>query len=169
MGLGIGKIPLRNRAFLGKWLWRFPRESTTLWHQVILSIYETHLNGWDVNTLVRWPHRCPWKAIAQVFQDFSKYTRFVVGDGEKIRFWEDLWWGDQIFKDQYPRLFRVVMDKNIPISSILGSARPFSWNFNFRRNRIDFEIEDLERLIFSLHPYKKNFTILKCQDLRESP
>ena len=35
-----------------------------------------------------------WKAIAQVFQDFSKYTRFVVGDGEIIRFWEDLWWGD---------------------------------------------------------------------------
>ena len=60
------------------------------------------------------------------------------------------------------------MDKNIPISSILGSARPFSWNFNFSRNLIDFEIEDLERLIFSLHPYKKNFTILKCQDLRES-
>ena len=52
-GLGIGKILLRNRALLGKWLWRFPRESTTLWHQVILSIYGTHSNGWDTNTLVR--------------------------------------------------------------------------------------------------------------------
>ncbi|RVW83327.1 LINE-1 retrotransposable element ORF2 protein [Vitis vinifera] len=63
-GLGIGKIPLRNRTLLGKWLWRFPRECTTLWHQVILSIYGTHSNGWDANTLVRWSHRCPWKAIA---------------------------------------------------------------------------------------------------------
>ncbi|RVW59655.1 putative ribonuclease H protein [Vitis vinifera] len=149
-GLGIGNIPLRNRALLGKWLWRYPRESTALWHQVILSIYETHSNGWDANTLVRWSHRCPWKAIAQVFQDFSKYTRFVVGDGERIRFWEDLWWGDQIFKDQYPRLFRVVTDKNILISFILGSARPFSWNFNFRHNLTDYEIEDLERLMRSL-------------------
>ncbi|RVX23461.1 Transposon TX1 uncharacterized 149 kDa protein [Vitis vinifera] len=25
-GLGFGKIPLRNRALLGKWLWRFPRK-----------------------------------------------------------------------------------------------------------------------------------------------
>ncbi|RVW19550.1 putative ribonuclease H protein [Vitis vinifera] len=149
-GLGIGKIPLRNRALLGKWLWRFPRESTSLWHQVILSIYGTHSNGWDANTIVRWSHRCPWKAIAQGFQDFSKYTRFIVGDGERIRFWEDLWWGDQTLKDQYPRLFRVVMDKNIPISSILGSSRPFSWNFNFRRNLTDSEIEDLERLMHSL-------------------
>ncbi|RVW23803.1 putative ribonuclease H protein [Vitis vinifera] len=115
-GLGFGKIPLRNRALLRKWLWRFPRKSTALWHQVILSIYEAHPNG----------------------------------DGERIRFWEDLWWGDQIFKDQYPRLFRVVMDKNIPISSILGFARPFSWNFNFRRNVSDSKIEDLECLMRSL-------------------
>ena len=48
---------------------------------------------------------------------------------------------------QYPRLFRVVTDKNILISSILGSARLFSWNFNFRRNISDSEIEDLECLM----------------------
>ena len=89
-GLGFGKISLRNLALLGKWLWRYPRKSTTLWHQVILSIYGTHSNGWDANTMVRWSHRYLWKAIAQVFQDFSKYTRFVVGDGERIHFWEDL-------------------------------------------------------------------------------
>ena len=50
---------------------------------------------------------------------------------------------------QYPRLFRLVTDKNIPISSILGSDRPFSWNFNLRRNISDSEIEDLERLMQS--------------------
>ncbi|RVW25098.1 hypothetical protein CK203_113759 [Vitis vinifera] len=49
---------------------RYPREGSALWHQVILSIYGSHSNGWDANTLVRWSHRCPWKAIAQVFQGF---------------------------------------------------------------------------------------------------
>ena len=136
-------------ALLGKWLWRFPRESTTLWHQVILSIYGTYSNSWNANTIVRWSHCCPWKAIAQVFQYFSKYTRFVIGDGERICFWEDLWWGDQPLGFQYPRLFRVVTDKNILISSILVSARPFSWNFNFYRNLSDSEIEDLKSLMRS--------------------
>ncbi|RVW86011.1 Transposon TX1 uncharacterized 149 kDa protein [Vitis vinifera] len=80
----------------------------------------------------------------------SKFTRFVVGDRERIRFWEDLWWGDQPLGSQYSRLFRVVSDKNILISSILGSTRPFSWNFNFRHNLSDSEIEDLEGLMRSL-------------------
>ncbi|KAJ9698204.1 hypothetical protein PVL29_007339 [Vitis rotundifolia] len=77
-------------------------------------------------------------------------TRFVAGNGDRIRFWEDLWWGDQPLGSQYPRLFRVVLDKNIPTSSILGSSCPFSWNFNFRRNLSDPEIEDLETLMRSL-------------------
>ena len=42
------------------------------------------------------------------------------------------------------------MDKNIPISSVLDSIRPFSWNFNFRRNLSDSEIEDLEGFMRSL-------------------
>ncbi|RVW87422.1 hypothetical protein CK203_033651 [Vitis vinifera] len=150
------KIERLQRDFLwsgigeGKWLWRYPREGSALWHQVILSIYGSHSNGWDANTIVRWSHRCPWKAISQVFQEFSSFTRFVVGNGERIRFWEDLWWGDQPLGSQYPSLFRVVLDKNIPISSVLGPTRPFSWNLNFRRNLSDSEIEDLEGLMRSL-------------------
>ena len=125
-GLGFGKISIRNVALLGKWMWRYPREGSALWHQVILSIYGSHSNGWDVNNIVRWSHRCPWKAIALVYQEFSKFTRFVVGNGDRIRFWDDLWWGEQPLGVQYPRLLSVVMDKNALISSILGYTRPFS-------------------------------------------
>ncbi|RVW98413.1 Transposon TX1 uncharacterized 149 kDa protein [Vitis vinifera] len=58
--------------------------------------------------------------------------------------------GGTTFGVQYPRLLRVVTDKNAPISSILGYTRPFSWNFTFRRNLSDSEIEDLEGLMQSL-------------------
>ncbi|RVW33002.1 hypothetical protein CK203_107563 [Vitis vinifera] len=84
-------------------------------------------------------------SLSGFFQVYS-----VCGRRWEELLWEDLWWGDQPLRSQYPRLFRVVTDKNIPISSILGSARPFSWNFNFRRNILDYEIEDLECLMRSL-------------------
>ena len=74
----------------------------------------------------------------------------MVGDGERIWSWEDFWWGDQPLGSQYPRLFRVVMDKNIHISSILSSTRPFSSNFNFHCDLSDTEIDDLEGFRWSL-------------------
>ncbi|RVX09324.1 LINE-1 retrotransposable element ORF2 protein [Vitis vinifera] len=149
-GLGFGKISLRNIALLGKWLWRFPRERSGLWHKVIGSIYGTCPNGWDANMVVRWSHRCPWKAIAQVFQEFSPFVRLVVGNGERIRFWEDLWWGNQSLCSQFVDLYRVISVKNLTVSNVLGNSFPLAWNLNFRRNLTDSEIDLLQRLMSSL-------------------
>ena len=149
-GLGFGKISLRNRALLGKWLWWFPRESSELWHEVIPSIYGTHPNGWDANMVVRWSHRCSWKAITQKFHLFIHHTRLVVGNGEKIRFWEDLWLGDQPLCAQYSDLYRVISSRNLTISVVLGSSPPSTLNLNFRRNLTDTEIEHFQRLLLSL-------------------
>ena len=122
-----------------------PKERYALWHQAILSIYGTHTNGWDANTMVKWSHCCPWKTIAQVFPNFSRYTWLVVGDGTRIRLWEDLWSGDQPLCSQFPGLFRIVTVKNLTISLALGSTNSFFWNLNFHRN-----LSDLERLMSSL-------------------
>ncbi|RVW83303.1 Transposon TX1 uncharacterized 149 kDa protein [Vitis vinifera] len=150
-GLGFGKTSMRNSALLGKWLWRFPRERSGLWHKVIASIYGTHPNGWDANMVVRWSHRCPWKAIAQVFQEFSPFVRLVVGNGERIRFWEDLWWGNQTLCAQFTELYRVISVRNLTVSNVLGNSFSLSWNFNFRRNLTDSKIDLLQRLMSSLH------------------
>ena len=75
----------------------------------------------------------------------------MVGDEIKIRFWEDLWWGDQPLCSQFPRLFKVVTTRNLSFSVILGSDAP--WNFFFFFfccNLIDLEIKDFERLMTSL-------------------
>ncbi|RVW60988.1 putative ribonuclease H protein [Vitis vinifera] len=148
-GLGFRKTSMRNIALLGKWLWRFPRERSGLWHKVIASIYGTHPNGWDANMVVRWSHGCPWKAIAQVFQEFSPFVHLVVGNGERIRFWEDLWWGNQTLCSQFVDLYRVISVKNLTVSNVLGNSLSLSWNFNFRRNLTNSEIDLLQRLMSS--------------------
>ena len=89
---------------------------------------------------------------------FSLHTHFVAGDGFRIRFWEDLWWGDQPLCVQFPSLFRVTTTKNYLISTILGNNILLSWDLTFRRNLTNTKIEDLERLMslpsnFHLSPY----------------
>ena len=91
-----------------------------------------------------------WLSLESYCTDFSRYTRLVVGDGTRIRFWEGLWCGDQLLCSKFLGLFRIVIVKNLTISLVLGSTNPFSWNINFHQNVLDFGIEDLERLISSL-------------------
>ncbi|RVW67200.1 hypothetical protein CK203_065147 [Vitis vinifera] len=98
-GLGFGKTSMRNSALLGKWLWRFPRERSGLWHKDVLG-----------------------KAIAQVFQEFSPFVRLVS-----------------------------YFCENLTVSNVLGNSLPLSWNFNFRRNLTDSEIDLLQRLMSSLN------------------
>ena len=92
----------------------------------------------------------PWKAIAQVFQVFSPIVHLVVGNGERIRFWEDLWWGNQTLCSQFADLYRVISVKNLTVSNVLGNSFPRSWNFNFRRNLTNTEIDLLQRIMSSL-------------------
>ena len=99
--------------------------------------------------MVRWSHRCLWKAIAHIFHLFSQHTRLVVGNGERIRFWEDLWLGDQPLCLQYLDLYRVPM-RNLTISMVLGSSPPSTWNLNFRCNLFYVEFENLQRLLISI-------------------
>ena len=75
----------------------------------------------------------------------------MVGDGARICCWVNLWWGSTfVITIQFLRLFRIVIVKNLHISSILSLTYPFSWSFNFCCNLFDLEMEDLERLMSSL-------------------
>ena len=110
---------------------------------VIIKIMNYHWSPWDNqnNEEKLWSHRCPWKTSAQIFQDFSPFVRLVVGNGERIRFWEDLWWGNQTLCSQIFGLYKVISVKNLTVSNVLGNSFPLSWNFNFRRNLTNTEID----------------------------
>lgn len=46
-GLGMGHIIEKNIALHGKWLWRIPQESNSLWHTTTKSKYGLQDNRWD--------------------------------------------------------------------------------------------------------------------------
>ncbi|RVW16838.1 hypothetical protein CK203_098160 [Vitis vinifera] len=51
-GLGFGKISLRNLSLLGKWLWRYLRESSALWHQEMGKEFGWEDLWWGTNLWV---------------------------------------------------------------------------------------------------------------------
>ena len=71
----------------------------------------------------------------------------MVGNGTRIRFLEDLWWGVQSMCSQFSRLFRVTTVRNLSISAILDNDTSLSGDFIFCRNLTNVEIEDLERVM----------------------
>ena len=65
-------------------------------------------------------------------------------------FWEDLWWDNQTLCSQYAGLYRVIYVKILTVSNVFGNSFPLSWNFNFRHNLTNSEIDLLQTLMFSL-------------------
>ena len=56
---------------------------------------------------------------------------FKIGDGRRIRFWEDIWLGDSPLSSQYPSLYGITNWKNVSVFDVLSTAPPL--NMSFRR------------------------------------
>ena len=73
-----------------------------------------------------------------------------MGNGERICFWEDLWWGDQLFCSQYSDLYRVIYVRNLSFSMVLGPSPSPTLDLQFRRNLTNLEIGHLRSLLSSI-------------------
>ena len=75
--MGIRKIGLFNQALLGKWLWRFGKEATYLWHQVIATKYGEGSGGWCTR-VARETHGCGlWKNVRKGADNFFGHVVYV--------------------------------------------------------------------------------------------
>ena len=117
--MGIQKIGLFNQALLGKWLWRFGKEATHLWRQVITTKYGEDSGGWCTR-VVRGTHGCGlWKNIRKGANNFFSHVGYVAGKGNRIRFWHDPWSGPTPLKELYPELFACVVVQEALISDMI--------------------------------------------------
>ena len=94
-------------------------QSNGLWARIVGSIYQLHSSG------------CvPLNAF-----------RFNVGDGSMIRFWKDIWLGDQPLCARYNRLFHLEKNRNCLIRDRIVNGS-WSWDWcrpvNRGRSQADF-------------------------------
>jgi hypothetical protein len=111
-GLNIRNLRRFNEALLGKWLWRFRVEREALWRQVVVAKYGSLEGGWCSNMPTGTHGVGLWKFIRSGWDKFSRMLKFEVGDGTRVRFWDDVWCTDGSLKEAYPELFCIARDKD---------------------------------------------------------
>lgn len=99
--LGLGNLLVKNDALLAKWLWRFPCEDDNMWHSIIGAQYGLDVNGWNAKIGGRVLTTCPWKNISRIYPLFISFTRCDVGRVDKIKFWEEKWWGEEVLASKF--------------------------------------------------------------------
>ena len=62
--------------------------------------------------------------------DFFKRGGFILGNGQRVRFWEDTWLGDMSLADRYPSLFNIARRRNVIVADVLANV---PLNIEFRR------------------------------------
>jgi hypothetical protein len=144
-----------NQALLGKWLWRFAHEEGAWWRSVLVAKYGSNWGGWRSGVISGSHGVGLWKFICMGWHNFRRFFKYDVGEGSKIRFWDDIWCGERALKEEYPRLFSIARFKE---ASIADNMERFSnstqWNIQFTRLIHDWEVGELASFYKSLYDCK---------------
>jgi hypothetical protein len=144
-GLGVEVLELKNRCLLSKWLYKLLNEEG-VWQELLHNKY---LKNTTLSQVTTKPTDSPfWKGLMGVKDDFFSRGSFTIGNGQQVRFWEDIWLGDAPLASQYPSLYNIVRRKNVLVADVLSNT---PLNIEFRRtltgNKWDAWIALVQRLI----------------------
>ncbi len=71
------------------------------------------------------------------WDEYFQHIEFVVGLGNRIRFWQDKWCGDMALMDRFSSLYACSSHREVTIASILmrpAAGGPCEWNVIFGRD-----------------------------------
>ena len=80
--------------------------------------------------------------------DFFKRGGFILGNGQRVRFWEDTWLGDMPLADRYPSLFNIARRRNVIVADVLANV-PLNIEFRRTLNGSKWSAEEVENLDYS--------------------
>ena len=91
--LGIRSLATLNKALLGKWVWRFAIEDNPMWKKVITLKYQSEEGGWFTKEQRSSFGVGLWKDISNAAKKLKQDCYLVIGDGSRVKFWDDSWCG----------------------------------------------------------------------------
>lgn len=144
-GLGIRSITTINKAFHGKWIWRYLKDDNSLWRRIVeLKLMKKNSEGRFI-----FPKRLHWisvwKGILSSYNDLIANTHWRVGWGNEINFWHDSWCEEGNLKSVFPSIYVIAQQKNMLVSEAFDRLGHCCIAVN--RNLNDWELEDFEKFL----------------------
>jgi len=134
-GLGFIGTRAMNTSLLAKWIFKLDSGEKSLALEVLRKKY---LN--DKSFCQSKQKGCSqfWQGLGKAREWYGRGTKWILGNGRKIRFWHDVWMGDCPLKTLFPRLFRI--SRNLDWSG--ADAKEVDWQLDFRRRLGNEEVAE---------------------------
>ena len=101
-----------NIVLLAKWWFRFNDPGTSCrWKEILIAKYG--LQGSSYRMSVFWSSVIKYRAMVNL--GFKK----VLGNGQSISFWTDIWLGECAFSSLYPNLYNITVDSSISVPKVI--------------------------------------------------
>lgn len=115
-GLGVPELKNLNLSLLGYRVKRFITDKGKLWHSIMKQKYVR-----NVPSIFCLPHSQSsifWKGVMCAAKAVKFGYRWKVGDGTKIRFWEDSWFGNAPLVVQFWDLFCICNQTGVTLARV---------------------------------------------------
>nr|GEX04891.1 RNA-directed DNA polymerase, eukaryota [Tanacetum cinerariifolium] len=133
-GLGVSSFHALNRALLFKWIWRFISGDNSLWCRFIKAMHGNNLFKSSNFRSSNW-----FTIVREVFRlkdcgvDLLSHCHRRVRNGLCTKFWKDLWIGDTLLCELFPRIYALETNKDALVAEKLHSvsaAVMWAWDLN---------------------------------------
>ena len=127
-GLGIPDLQQMNLCLLASWISRYHLNDNPMWKKIVDYKYKLdNPNLFCGSDLGASPF---WKGVLWAKQAAQVGFRWSVGDGRRIRFWEDHWFGNSSLAIQFWPLYVLINEQGKTIAEAWDGE---TLKFSFRR------------------------------------
>ena len=100
-GFGIPDMRNLNLSLLSSWIFRYGLQSESIWVKIVDHNHKYNTNKPNF-MCSNSPTASPfWKGVMWALQAARMGIKWLVGDGKRVRFWEDHWFGNSSLAIQY--------------------------------------------------------------------
>ena len=98
-----------------------------------------------------------WKDISKEGNKLKQECYFVLGNDNRVKFWEDIWCGESTLSEMFPSVYALVGTKRAMGANVWDTTSgEGTWKLRFARSFNDWEMDEVENFINLVNNKKTN-------------